>query len=196
MSRVRSPLTGEPVDEFASADEALVVIHHVVETIGPDDMHRPTPCRDFDVQGLADHLIDTIARLGAAADIQPPMPDGGSIDQRILQLTQPILTEWRRRGLTLVIAFGGRTLPAHLALGILSLELLVHGWDFAVALDRPFDAPDTHAAHILGRAHQTLNAESRVNAGFDPPVPVPPDASALDQLIAFTGRDPLQLYRR
>jgi uncharacterized protein (TIGR03086 family) len=95
----------------------------------------------------------------------------------------------------LVIAFGGRTLPAHLALGILSLELLVHGWDFAVALDRPFDVPDAYAVHILGRAHPTLNAESRVNAGFDPPVPVPPDASALDQLIAFTGRDPLQLYR-
>ena len=184
------------MDEFTSAEKALVVAHHVVETIGPDDLHRSTPCRDWDVQALADHLIDTIAGLGAAADIQTTVPEADSIGQRIQQVTQPTLSGWRRRGLAGEIVFGGRTLPTHLALGILSLELLVHGWDFAVALDRPFDVPDVHAAHTLGLAHQTLTAQSRATAGFDPPVSVLADASALDQLIAFTGRDPLQLERR
>jgi uncharacterized protein (TIGR03086 family) len=189
-------MTEEPVDEFASAEQALVVVHPVVEMVGDDDLHRPTPCHDWDVQALADHLIDTIARLGAAADIPTSVPDGGTIDQRIQQVTQPILAGWRRRGLTNDVVFSGRTLPAHLALGILCLELVVHGWDFAVALDRSFDVSDAHAAHVLGLAQQTLNAQSRATAGFDPPVPVPADASPLDQLIAFTGRDPLQLDRR
>jgi uncharacterized protein (TIGR03086 family) len=179
--------------EFASAEKALVAVHHVVETIGDDDLHRPTPCHDWDVQALADHLIDTIARLGAAADIQTTVPDGDSIDQRIQEMTQPTLGEWRRRGLAGEIVFSGRSLPAHLALGILSLELVVHGWDFAVALHRPLDVSDTHAAHVLGQARQTLNAQSRAAAGFDPPVPVPADATPLEALIAFTGRDPLQL---
>ncbi|MBW8711521.1 MAG: TIGR03086 family protein, partial [Mycobacterium sp.] len=98
-------------------------------------------------------------------------------------------------GLADKVVFSGRTLPAHLALGILSLELLVHGWDFAVALERPFHVSGAHAAHVLGLASQTLNAHSRATAGFDPPVPVPADASPLDQLIAFTGRNPLQLDR-
>jgi hypothetical protein len=62
------------------------------------------------VGALADHLIDTILRLGAAAGIQTPAPNGDSIDQRIQQVTQPILAEWRRRGLADVI-LGGRTLP-------------------------------------------------------------------------------------
>jgi uncharacterized protein (TIGR03086 family) len=183
------------VDEFASAEKALAAIQHVAETIGADDLHRPTPCPDFDVQALADHLIDTIARLGAAANMEPTVPGGASIGQRIQQVTQPLLTEWRRRGLAQVIVFSGRILAAHLALGILSLELLVHGWDFAVALDRPFDAPDEHAAHVLDLARQTLTTESRINAGFDPPRAAPTDAGALDQLIAFTGRDPLRLGR-
>jgi uncharacterized protein (TIGR03086 family) len=183
------------VDDFTSAERALVVAHHVVETIGDDDLHRPTPCREWDVQALADHLIDTIARLGAAAELPTTVPDGGSIDGRILHLTQPLLAEWRHRGLADEVVFSGRTLPAHLALGILSLELLVHGWDFAVALERPFHVSDAHAAHVLGLASQTLNAQSRTIAGFDPPVPVPADASPLDQLIAFTGRNPLQLDR-
>ena len=91
--------------------------------------------------------------------------------------------------------FSGRTLPAQLALGILSLELVVHGWDFAVALHRPLDVSDAHAAFVLGLAQQTLTAESRVVAGFDPPVEVAAGAPELDQLIAFTGRDPHQKKR-
>ena len=181
------------MDELSSAEQALAVMHDVVQTISPDDMHRPTPCRDFDVTALADHVIDTISRLGAAADIQIAMRNGNSIDQRIAQVTEPILTAWRHRGLANDVVFSGRTLPAHLALGILSLELVAHGWDFAVALDRHLDVSDAHAAHILGLARQTLTAQSRVTAGFDAPVSVPVDASALDQLIAFTGRNPLQL---
>ena len=180
------------MDEFTSAEQALAVMHDVVQTIGQDDLHRPTPCRDFDVTALADHLVNTIARLGAAAGIQTAARNGDSIDQRIQQLTQPILAGWRCRGLTDDVVFSGRTLPAHLALGILSLELVVHGWDIAVALDRSLDVSDALAAHVLGLAQQTLTAQSRATAGFDPPVPVPADASPLDQLIAFTGRDPLQ----
>ena len=183
------------MDDFTSADQALVVAHHVVETIGDDDLHRPTPCGEWDVQALADHVVDTIARLGAAAGIETTVPEGDSVDRRIQQVTQPILAEWRRRGLADDVVFSGRTLPAHLALGILSLELVVHGWDFAVALDRSFDVSDAHAAHVLGLARQTLTTESRATAGFDPPVPVRVDASPLDQLIAFTGRNPLQLDR-
>jgi uncharacterized protein (TIGR03086 family) len=178
------------VDEFGSADEALVAIHHIVESIGDDDLHRRTPCPDWGVQELADHLIDTIARLGAAVGIPAAATDRGSIDRRIHQVTQPILAGWRRRGLTDDVLFSGRTLPAHLLLGILCLELVVHGWDFAVALDRLSHVSEALAAHVLGLARQTLTAESRVIAGFDPPVPLPADASAFDQLIAFTGRDP------
>jgi uncharacterized protein (TIGR03086 family) len=181
------------VDEFASAEKGLVAVHHVVETIGADDLHRPTPCDEWDFQALAEHLIDTISRLGNAAGMHVAAPGHASIDQRITQVTQPILAEWRRRGLTGDVMFSGRTLPSRLALGILSLELVVHGWDFAVALNRPLPVSDAHAAHVLGLARQTLTTESRATAGFDPPVPTPGHAGALKLLIAFTGREPLRV---
>jgi hypothetical protein len=104
--------------------------------------------------------------------------------------------EWCRRGLTSDVVFGGRTLHAHLALGILSLELVVHGWDFAMAIHRPLDVSDAHAAHVLTLARQTLNPQSRITAGFDPPVRVPANASPFERLIAFTGRDPVQVFSR
>jgi uncharacterized protein (TIGR03086 family) len=178
------------VDEFASAEEALVALHHVTEAIGHDELHRRTPCTDWDVAALAEHLIDTISRLATAVGIPNAPPNDGTIDQRIQRLTQPIIAEWRRRGLADDVMFSGRTLPAHLALGILCLELVVHGWDFAVALHRAIPIPDAHADHVLGLAHQTLTEQSRAVAGFNPPVPVSATASALDRLVAFTGRDP------
>ncbi len=180
------------MDEFASAETALVAVRKVVQTIGDGDLHRPTPCADWDVDALADHLFDTISRLGAAAGIPVVPPVGDSIAQRIQHVTQPLLAGWRRRGLTGDVVFGGRTLPAPLALGILSLELVVHGWDFAVALHRPLEVSDTHVAYVVGLAQQTLTPQSRATAGFGSPVALPANADALDRLVAFTGRDPQQ----
>ena len=181
------------MDEFASAELGLVAVNHVVKTIGADDLHRPTPCDEWDVQALAEHLIDTISRLGTAAGMHVPASGHASVDRRITQVTLPILAAWRRRGLTGDVTFSGRTLPSRLALGILSLELVVHGWDFAAALKRPLPVSDAHAAHVLGLARQTLTTESRAIAGFDPPVRMPDHAGVLERLIAFTGRDPLRV---
>jgi uncharacterized protein (TIGR03086 family) len=184
---------GDVVDEFTSAEQALAALHHVTETIGSDDLHRRTPCPDWDVEALAEHLIDTVSRLATAAGVQNTPSDGGTIDQRIQQLIQPIVAEWRRRGLADDVVFSGRTLPARLALGILCLELVVHSWDFAVALRRPIRVSDVHAAHVLGLAQQTLTERSRAVAGFDPPLAVPASTGALDRLVAFTGRNPQQM---
>jgi uncharacterized protein (TIGR03086 family) len=190
-------LAADPIDEFSWAGKSLTAILQVVKAIGDDELYRPTPCRDWDVATLADHLVDTIARLGAAAVGTPAeAPGSGSIDQRIQRVTRPILAEWRRRGLAGDIEFAGRTLPAHLALGILNLELVVHGWDFAIALGSPLAVTDTHASHVLNLACQTLTTQSRIAAGFDAPVSVPADSGALDRLVALTGRDPQQQNRR
>jgi uncharacterized protein (TIGR03086 family) len=178
------------VDEFTGAERALAALRNVVQAVGDDDLHRLTPCPAYDVAALTDHLIATVAGLGAAAGIPSPAPRGDALDHRAQHAIGPVLAGWRRRGLTGVVFFSGRTLPDRLALGILSLELVVHGWDLAVALHRRLDISDAHAEQVLGLAQQTLTEESRAVAGFDPPVPVPDDAGALDRLVAFTGRDP------
>ena len=75
------------MDEFASAEQALAIVHQVVQPISPDDLHRPTPCRDWDVETLAEHLVDTVSRLGAAAGIEPdrdlPALDLGPVAEQL-----------------------------------------------------------------------------------------------------------------
>ncbi|SPM33976.1 ArsR family transcriptional regulator, partial [Mycobacterium rhizamassiliense] len=43
---------------------------------------------------------------------------------------------------------------------------------------------------VLALARDIIRPEFRGGAGFDDPVDVPADARALDQLVAFTGRNP------
>lgn len=74
--------------------------------------------------------------------------------------------------------------------GVLSIEFLVHAWDYAEAVGREVTAPESLSDYVLGLAHKIITPEGRVNVGFDDPIDVPTDAGALDRLVAYTGRRP------
>ena len=88
------------------------------------------------------------------------------------------------------VPFGKGEMPAKSACGILSVEFLVHAWDYAVAVGHEIDAPEPLSEYVLGLARQIIRPEIRSGAGFDDPVDVSADAGALEQLVAFTGRNP------
>ena len=85
---------------------------------------------------------------------------------------------------------GPNEMPAKVAAGVLSVEFLVHAWDYAVTVGRDVKAPDSLAEYVLGLARELIGPEERSRAGFHDAVDVPRRSSALDQLIAFTGRNP------
>jgi uncharacterized protein (TIGR03086 family) len=178
------------MDEISAVSTALSAIDDVLTRIGDHDLDRPTPCRDFKVRDLAEHLLDFVTRLGAAAGIDVPETGTGGIRDRIVTAASTLIARWQHRGLDGTVDFAGRTLPDRLALGIFALELTVHGWDFATAMHRPLAVTESHASSVLTLAHQTLTPQSRANAGFDAPIPIDDQAPALDRLVAFTGRNP------
>ena len=92
------------------------------------------------------------------------------------------------RGLHGTVQAGPQEVPATLAASILSLEFLVHAWDFASATGPRVGVSDEVATYVLGLAGQIVTPELRESAGFDPAIPISGDASALDRLIAFSGR--------
>ena len=73
---------------------------------------------------------------------------------------------------------------------ILSLEFLVHAWDFARATGRDVVVSEPVADYALQLAGKVITPEGRGYAGFADPIEVPVDAAVLDRLIAFTGRQP------
>ena len=51
-------------DPRALFERALALATDVVATIGPDQLDDPTPCPDFDVRQLLEHLVDVVERVG------------------------------------------------------------------------------------------------------------------------------------
>ncbi len=180
-----------PPDELASAEDTLSVLRQVLHTVAGDDMSRQTPCTQFTVAQLTDHLLNSITAIGGMAGAQIPSTDEtDSAEGRIVSAARPALDAWHRRGLEGSVPFGKAEMPAKGACGILSLEFLVHAWDYARAVGHDVDAPEPLAEYVLGLARATIQPELRSRAGFDDPVAVAEDAGALDRLVAFTGRDP------
>ena len=56
-----------PTDELHSAEDTLGVLRQVLHTVAGDDMSRQTPCTQFTVAQLTDHLLNSIRGIGGMA---------------------------------------------------------------------------------------------------------------------------------
>lgn len=169
-----------------------------------DQLKVPTPCTDYTLGDLVEHVSGIGVGFAAAAakdigDItaQAPQPDASRLEPdwrtAIPARLEALAAAWRDpaawTGMTQV---GGVDLPGEVA-GLVGLtELTVHGWDIAVSSGQAY-AP---AADELGAVVQFLTAMSEPDqaaarsAIFGPVVPVPADAPLLDRAIGLSGRDP------
>jgi uncharacterized protein (TIGR03086 family) len=181
-----------PTDELDSAEASLRVLQQVLHSIAADDMTRQTPCTEFDVTQLTSHLLKSIKAIGgmAGAELPDVSPGQDSVERQVVAAARPALDAWHHRGLDGSVPFGGGEMPAKNACAILSLEFLVHAWDYAAAVGHDVKAPEPLAEYVLGLARKIIQPELRSRAGFDDPVDVSADANAVDKLVAFTGRNP------
>jgi len=173
---------------LTSANATLAVLQHVLRGIGDDDLGRSTPCTDFTVGQLEAHLLGSLSSLTSLAGSTLVPASAGDLESRIAAAAQQAVETWMERGLDGTVQAGPRELPATVAASILSVEFLVHAWDFASATGQKVGVSDEVAAYVLGLAEQIVTPELRERAGFDPAIPISGDAPALDRLVAFSGR--------
>jgi uncharacterized protein (TIGR03086 family) len=178
-----------PDDELDCAEATLAVLERVLAGLGPDDSVKQTPCREFDVAGLTDHLMNSITVLGGVAGAEFGERDGGApVEHQVMGAARPAVDAWRTRGLDGMVPFGKGEAPATMMAGILSIEFLVHAWDYAVATGQEVIAPEDLSEYVLGLSQGIITPEGRGQAGFDAAIELPGDAPAFDRLLAFTGR--------
>jgi uncharacterized protein (TIGR03086 family) len=174
-------------------------IHGLLVNTTPDQLDNATPCANWTVRDLLNHLVGGGYMIGGAlkgdaAPIDPegPMPDlvgddpvaawDGSVATFAEGIDSPGALE---REVTL--PFG--TLPGATLLEILKFDLLVHAWDLARATGQPFDAPEEVVEPTFSAA-QMIVTPARNDAGepFGPEVAAPAGASPIERLAAFSGR--------
>jgi uncharacterized protein (TIGR03086 family) len=180
---------------------ATTRMSEIVEGIGDDQLDAPTPCPDSSVATLLDH-VDGLAqafRAAAAKDLGPltdsaPEPAAGDLvpdwRHQVPQHLVALASAWRDpRAWEGMTRAGGVDLPGEVA-GLVAIdELVVHAWDLAVATGQPYEPTDEVVTAARTFAEGFGDAD-RDGSLFGPIVPVPDDASPLDQLLGLTGRDP------
>jgi len=180
--------TPQELDPISAAEATLAACQLVLRGVSEADYHSPTVCTEFDVTQLADHLIGSVNFLGAAAGADAGPAAGATLEARVAAAAQVTLEAWHARGLDGEVKVGPHELPAGAALGILSVEFLVHAWDFAQATGQQLTVSDGLSGYVLGVASQIITPEVRAGGSFANPVEAGPDAGLLGRLIGFTGR--------
>jgi uncharacterized protein (TIGR03086 family) len=165
-----------------SAEAAL----RVTGAIKSEQLGHQTPCSEWNVQGLMNHMIGSMrffaARAhGGQAPNEPAQTT--SCEDAVSQLSASIRANteaWHALGA--LSREGGEFMA-----GIAATEMVVHGWDLAKATDQPYAVDEALAQDMLTAARVNLTPERRGEA-FGPEQQAPGDASTVDQLAAFMGR--------
>jgi len=182
--------------DLAPAAEA---VKQVVARVEDTQLADPTPCEGTSVAALLDHLVGLTLAFRMAADKE--RPEGGPsarADQlpadwrtRLPMQLDGLVAAWQRPsawdGMT---EAGGVRMPASV-MGVVALnEVLVHGWDLAVATGQPYRADPVSVQACLAMVGDRSDPRDEPTGLFGPVVPVPDDAPPFDQLLGRTGRDP------
>lgn len=160
----------------------------------------PTPCPGLRVGDLIDHVGMFAERFLASArkdtgdrSVPPPEPDLGNLGSgRRARISADLVTmakAWGEPGAwTGVTVAGALEMPAEVVGLVVLDELVVHGWDLAVATAQPY-APDPGEIEAAMSFVSSFDAP-RDGSLFGPVVPATELDAPIDRLLGLTGRDP------
>jgi uncharacterized protein (TIGR03086 family) len=177
--------------------QALDATSRIVGGVAADRWHAATPCADWDVHALVNHLVSGnlwAAELAAGRTITDV---GGRLDGDLLgsdpaaayaASATAAAAAFRRPGaLDAPCAVSYGPVPGSVYAGHRFIDVLVHGWDLAVATgqDYALDPILTEACRQIIEPQLDAFRSAGVLA---PEVAVPADAGAQTRFLALLGR--------
>lgn len=184
--------------ELLPALEASVAYtQKIMENVERNQALLPTPCENWLVFEVLDHMTESIPQFANAAWHDPPptsyeKPQDAADFWRIE--AHRAIEGWSRPGAfekTVNLSIGPHT--ARRSAEMMLVETAVHGWDLAKATDQPAEMPEgvaEAARQAVDDLFEHVFKGPREPKMFKAPVPVAEDASPTDQLVAFLGRTP------
>jgi uncharacterized protein (TIGR03086 family) len=185
------------MDEPVLLTSILSKTGDLIDGVRDDQWDLPTPCPEYDVRALVNHVIGWVQVFDAGChgrdfDGDPsayrfgPDPAG-----EFRSAAASLATGWRNSGLDRQVKILSGEMPGESVFNITVMEYLTHGWDLAVATGQTIPFSDEEACETLAKAERTLPPELRGDGrAFGEVVPVSPDAPAASRLAAFLGRQP------
>lgn len=177
------------MDVLGQLDELGTLLGGVVGGIHPDQLGNATPCAQFDVGGVLEHMINGATLFTAAfRGTEPATPDttdvlagfGPALGDLAAAICAPGALER-----TIAAPFG--EVPGETFARFVVLDGLVHGWDLAMATGQGYHPSDALVAEVQAFADTALDP-LRDGDTFAAATEPPRSATAIERLAACTGR--------
>jgi uncharacterized protein (TIGR03086 family) len=170
-------------DDVRVLSRALDQAADVLDHVGHGQLEQPTPCGDWDLTTLLDHLLDAPRRFLA-------LMRGEQVDW---SATPPhVSEEWgpgfRVAADDLIHAWHEHFETSPVPADWQTAELAVHTWDVATTVGWPVGRLDPEVARralAFMRAHLT---EDNRGPAFGPAVPAVAGSGPYEELAAYAGR--------
>jgi uncharacterized protein (TIGR03086 family) len=171
-----------------------------IEQVTPDQLTLPTPCSEWDVRGLLNHMVGGNRRFAAVArGEEVPPPTGEYPDQlgddpvgAYAESAKEIIAAFALPG-ALDRPFPVRVgdVPGQVAVSLRLIDTMVHLWDLGRATGEGESLDPDLVAEADRLARSLIGATVRgPGRPFGDEVHVPSDAPIEHRLVAFLGRQP------
>lgn len=183
------------MDPIAALNQALDQTGGIVKGVKLDQLGDPTPCSEFDVRALINHLTGAIGALTTGittgktdlslfsqdhvGDNPSAAFDKAAADAKAAATAEVL-------GQTVAMPFG--EVPGAVAVSVATLEALQHGWDLARATGQNVEMSAELSATGMEMAKQFPPELVRQPGVWDTERECAADASEHDKLAAFLGR--------
>jgi uncharacterized protein (TIGR03086 family) len=179
------------MDPLVAHRRAQDTFAHVLVNVTPDQLSSPTPCSDWDVKALIEHVITGNLRVAERAGGQvAPLPEAlGAAHRASAQTAQEIFAEPQALTRTYQLPIG--ELPGIAFMELRTSDLLVHAWDLAIATGQATDLDPELAEYVLAFSKQMMSRPGLRGDGrpYGEKQLCGDERPAADQVAAFLGRD-------
>jgi len=184
---------GPTADQLEAAQR---IAAEVLSKVSAEQLDLPTPCDDWKVAQLIDHLVGSQHWARSAMEGAEMTETGegsaqGDFASAFGDAATRALAAFRAEGaLAKTVNPGFGDMPAPALLGMATTDTFQHTWDLATATGQDNDLDAELAAQLLEGARRTIPPTFRSEDGaiFGPEQPAPDGANAASQLAAFLGR--------
>src|SRR6185369_14577560 len=179
------------MNAIALHDRALDALGTTIERVDPSQFDAPTPCAEFDVRALLNHVIGGNYRFVAIArgEAGAAVPATGDF------VTDDAVTPYRESAGALSQAWADPSVlertahmpfgdfPGEFALGIHIVEAVVHSWDLATATGQPTELDPVLCDAAWQRSKDIDDTFRGPGRPFGPAVAFPHDAATTEKLM-------------
>jgi uncharacterized protein (TIGR03086 family) len=151
----------------------------------------PTPCTEWDVRTLLNHMVAVLRGFPVVLDGQKANWSADVLGEDAADSFRTAaaanLMAWRLPG---AADFPSPKLAGMHLIDVNLVDVLTHTWDLAVATGQATDLDPRVTEHTYELWRDAPLEASREAGAFAPAVQIPPGAPALHRLVALLGRRP------